>query len=338
MNPQRLPALFGSCLLLAATALLGTTTPAHADTPLPVRELNSTEVAALGGLPFLAPSSHPFSMAAAAQARAHDKPTPTLAVQRVAGGTASVYRGAPNSSVPLAPPMPPSNALLDFITTGDLAQTWATMTSAGFPYLVATGYGDFMADATASWTTRVTVPAGAAGREVVVRFTVPPVSVQGATEDEGRARWRARLRAELMVNGFPAWAAEAIRFTTDPNKISNGSEVVVLQEFGSPLGFPSNDEDLPLASGGLNNDTSAQTINSPAPKKTVHLTLGRFNAGTVIDLAMVLRATATSVPASNGGTDHRCKWSNAENRYFCSRGTVSVNGATGEAPRIYLLP
>ena len=323
---------------MATAALLTTLAPALADTPLPVRELTSTEIAALGGIHYLAPVSHPFSMAVAASARAHNKTTPTVGVQRVAGGTAAVYRGAPNSSVPLAPPMPPTSALLDFITTGDLAQTWATMTDAGRPYLSATGYGDFTADATASWNTRVTIPEGAAGREVVLRFVIPPVSVQGATEDEGRARWRARLRAELLMNGFPAWSAEAVRFTTDPNKIGNNTEVVVLQEFGSTLGFPSNDEDLPFANGGLNNDTGALTINSPSPKKTVHLTLGRFNPGAQLDLSMILRATATSVPAATGGTDHRCKWSIQQDRYFCSRGTVSVNGATGEAPRVYLLP
>lgn len=338
MNTMRLRLPASTLFAAALATVLGMPGTAFADTPLPVRSLSTSEAAAVSGLPYLEPANHAFSMAAAASAKAYNKTTPTLAVQRVNGGTASVYRGAPASNPPLAPPMPPSSALLDFITTGDLAQTWATMTGSGLPYLRATGYGDFMADATSSWNTRLTIPAGGAGREVVVRFVIPPVSVQGATEDEGRARWRARLRAELLVNGFPAWSAEAVRFTTDPDKIGNGSEVVVLQEFGESLGFASNDEDLPLADGGLNNDTSAQNINTATSKKTVFLTLGRFDPGSLLDLSMILRATATSVPENAGGTDHRCNWSNQLDRYFCSRGSVSVNGATGEAPRIYLLP
>lgn len=324
--------------MLAAAALLAALAPARAGTPLPVHELSSAEQGALSGMPYLQPANHPFAMAAAASARAYNKITPSVGVHRVAGGTATIYRGAPNTVVPLAPPMPPSSALLDMIATGDLAQTWASMSSGGAPYLEATGFGDFMADATASWTTAVTIPAGAAGREVVLRFVIPPASVAGVTEQDGMARWRARLRAELLVNGFPAWSAEALRLTTDPNKIVSGTEAVVLQEFGAELGFGTDDEDLPAASGGAVNDTGPQNVNVPAPKKTVHLTLGRFSEGTVLDLAMILRATATTVPAVTGGTDHRCKWSATMNRYFCSRATVSVDGGSGEAPRIYLLP
>lgn len=307
--------------------------PARAELPLPVRNLSPVEIGGLSGMPYLDPASHPFSMAATASARAHNKLTPTMAVQRVAGGTASVYRGAPNSAKPLAPPMPPTSALLDFISTGDLSQSWAAMDANGIPFIKTTGYGDFAAEANASWNTSVTVPAGAAGREVVVRFVVPPVSVAGVTEQDGPARWRARLRGELLVNGFPAWSTEAHRFTVDPSKIDNGTEIVLLEEFGNTLGFASDDED-----GSTSNDTSAQNINSQTAPKTVYLTLGRFTAGTVLDLSMILRANATTVPAVAGGTDHRCVWKSADARYFCSRASVSIDGGSGEAPRIYLLP
>jgi len=36
--------------------------------------------------------------------------------------------------------------------------------------------------------------------------------------------------------------------------------------------------------------------------------------------------------------DNRCKWSNQLDRISCSRATVTVDGATGEAPRVYMLP
>lgn len=317
-----------ACALAAFAAL-----PAQADIPLPVRVMTDAELGQLSGMPYLNTTNHSFKMAASASARAYNKPTQSLAVERKTGGTASVYRGAPSTSVPLAPPMPPTAALLEMQSNGDVAQTWAAMSAAGFPFIRATGFGDFTAEATASWHTSVTVPAGAGGRELVVRFVLPPVSVAGATEDEGRARWRARLRAELLVNGFPAWATDALRFTTDPNDIHNLSEVVVLQQFGHPLPFATNDED-----SDTSNNTSAANVNNATGKLTVHLSLGRFAAGSVVDLSMLLRGTAHTVPATVNGTDHRCKWKNTADRYFCSRASVSVDGTTGESPRIYFLP
>lgn len=314
--------------LLAAASL-----SARADLPLPARTMTATEIGALSGMPYLDTTNQTFRMAAAATASAYNKPVQTLGVERVTGGTASVYRGAPNTSVPLAPPMPPGNAVLEMQSIGDSAQSWATMTSAGRPYIKATGYGAFTAEATASWHTTVTIPPGAAGKEVVVRFVVPTVSVAGATEQEGQARWRARMRADLLVNGFPAWSADAVRFTTDPSKISSGQEVIVLQQFGNGLAFPTDDEN-----SASDDDTTMGNINGTAPKTIVHLTLGRFTEGTLVDLSMVMRGTAMTVPAVSGGTDNRCKWDNQEDRYFCSRGSVSVNGDNGETPRIYLLP
>jgi len=321
-------------LALAAAGFATACLPAWADTPLPVHVLDSNEIGALSGMPYLDTNSQSFKMAAAATASAYNKPAQTLGVQRVTGGTAATYRGAPNSAVPLAPPMPPSSALFEMQSTGDSAQTWAAMTGDGKPYIKATGFGAFSAEATASWHTSLTIPAGAAGKEVVVRFVVPPVSVAGATEQQGKARWRARMRADLLVNGFPAWSTDATRLTTNPEDAgSNPGEVIVLQQFGTELPFTTNDED---ADAG--NNTTMGNINGTSTKKTVYVTLGRFAQGTVVDLSMLLRGTATSVPAANGGTDNRCKWDFVADRFFCSRATVTVDGATGETPRIYLLP
>jgi len=321
-------------LALAAAGFATACLPTWADTPLPVHVLDGNEIAALSGMPYLDTTSQTFKMAASATASAYNKPAQTLGVQRTTNGTAAVYRGAPNSAVPLAPPMPPVSALFEMQSTGDSAQTWATMTNAGKPYIKATGFGAFSAEATASWHTSLTIPAGAAGKEVVVRFVVPPVSVAGATEQQGKARWRARLRADLLVNGFPAWSTDALRFTTNPEDAGNNpGEVIVLQQFGNELPFSTNDED-----SDTGNNTTMGNINGTAPKQTIYVTLGRFAQGAVVDLSMLLRGTATSVPAVSGGTDNRCKWDNQLDRFFCSRATVTVDGATGEAPRIYLLP
>jgi hypothetical protein len=209
------------------------------------------------------------------------------------------------------------------------------MTADGIPYITLTGYGEFQAEATAAWTTRVTVPAGGSGREVVVRFVIPPVGVSGRTQQQGEALWRSRLRADLLVNGFPAWSAQAIRLTVNAQPLD---DFIVLQEFGSPLGFPTDDEDLPADQGGPPNDSSIGNINSPSMVKTVYLTLGRFDPGAVVDLSMILRGTALTAPfyPSGGGVKHRCKDIGGE--YECTRGSVSVKGADGQAPRIYLLP
>jgi hypothetical protein len=318
-----------------ATFVLAITTaaPAWADTPLAARELGAGELGQLSGMPYLSPSNSTFEMAVAVRASAYNKGLPVLSVQRKTNATAAVYNSRPAHPAPLMPTPTAPGDQLNFNTTGDLTQSWATMTSNGVPYLRLTGFGSFEGDATASWNTTVTVPSGGS-REVVVRVVVPPVSVAGNTEADGPARWRAKLRAELLVNGYPAWSTEAIRLTTNPG---TGAKLL-LQQFGAKLAFPTDDEDLPQSSGGLDNDTDDGNINSPAAKKVVHVTLGRFNPGAVLDLSMVMRGSALTVPAAAGGTDHRCNYSNVEDRYFCSRGSVGVDGSTGEAPRIYLLP
>lgn len=321
-----------------AAALAAASIGVQADMTSPVKVLTPAEIGALSGMPYLTPANQPFQVAASAHGSAYGKPTISVDAKRKTGTHAAVYRGTPVTSPPLYPAGPAASDLLDFISTGDLSQSWATMTSDGIPYLRVTGYGEFMADANASWNTRLTMPAGGS-REVVVRLVIPPVSVAGATEQEGIAQWRARMRADLLVNGFPAWSTEALRLTIDPKvQYSNLKETLVLQQFGDPLAFPTNDEDTPLANGGPANDSNAASVNSASSKRTVHVSLGRFNPGAVVDLSMTLRASATTVPKVSGGTDHRCKYSNQLGRYFCSRGSVSVDGATGEAPRIYLLP
>jgi hypothetical protein len=321
--------------LALVAAISAITAPALADTPLPVKEMSNAEIGALSGLPYLSPTNQAFRMAAAVQVSAHGQGTPQQAVQRSSGAVAAVYRSLPAqaSPPPLLPPMPAGASLFDHAQTGDHAQSWATMTADGKPSLYARGYGEFGAEATASWTTSLVVPAGGS-REVVLRFVLPPASVAGYTEQQGIARWRSRLRGEVLVNGFPAWSTEAIRLTIDPKVQNNNlSETIVLQQYGHALAFPTNDED-----GDAGNDSSAATVNGTSTQRVVHLSLGRFNPGATVDLSMILRASTLTVPAAPNGTDHRCKYSNPAARYYCSRGGVTLNGGSGEPPRIYLVP
>lgn len=320
---------------LAALATLATSQPARADVPLPVKEMTNAEIGAVSGLPYLSPSNQAFRMAAAVQVSAYGQGAPQQAVQRSSGAAAAVYRSLPvqASPPPLLPPMPAGAALFDHAQTGDHAQSWATMSADGKPYLYARGYGEFGAEATASWTTSLVVPAGGS-REVVLRFVLPPASVAGYTEQDGIGRWRSRLRAEVLVNGFPAWSTEALRMTLEPKVQNNNlSETIVLQQYGQPLTFPTNDED---ADNGNNSGTA--TVNGASTQRVVHLSLGRFDPGAAVDLSMILRASALTVAAAPNGSDHRCKYNNAAARYYCSRGGVTMNGGSGEAPRIYLVP
>lgn len=322
-------------LTLATTLCAAATLPTLAAVPLPARELSGAELGALSGMPYLLPADLPFRTASAVKVSVPTKGADANSVQRQSGAAAAVYASLPAAASAL---LPAATTPLDFTQQGDLAQAWATMTASGVPHLALWGAGGFAADATASWHTQITIP-GSTSREVVLRLVVPPTSVGGNTNQSGIARWRSRLRADVLVNGHPAWSTQSLRLTLDPQVVNhNLDETLVLQQFGSPLSYPTNDEDTPLSQGGPDNDSQTQTVDSPSTKKVVHLTLGRMNPGTVLDLAMILRGSTHTVPAIAGGTDHRCKPAGGAAPYDCSRGSVSILGGSGEPPRIYLLP
>lgn len=322
--PKPLSTSFAALVLGSAAGV------AQALTLLPTRELTPTEQGALSGMPNLSPSGVPFRVAATARVSAYNEPTPPTRTERRSGDAAAVYAGTHGTSPALLPtwPAPGANGLLDFATQGDLAQAWSTSSEGGVPFLFVTGHGAFRAEATAAWSATLTVPGGTSSREVVVRFVIPPVSVNGSTKGDAPALWRSRMRADFLVNGFPAWSTEALRLTANPMDTPN--DTVVLQQFGTPLAFPNNDED---ASNG--NDTQLGSTEDPSSKRIVFLTLGRVPGGTVLELSLSLRGTAMTVPASPNGTGNRCK---REDRYFCSGATVTVRGDSREVPLFYMLP
>jgi hypothetical protein len=325
LDLSRPPSTFFAALVLGCAAGI-----AEAATPLPTRELTPTEQSALSGMPAMTPSAVPFRVAATARVSAHNETTPPSQTERKSGSAAAVYAGTHGTSPALLPtwPTPGANGLLDFATEGDLAQAWATSGEGGAPYLFVTGYGAFRAEATAAWSATLTVPSGTSSREVVVRFVIPPVSVNGTTKGDAPALWRSRMRADFLVNGFPAWSTEAFRLTANPWATPN--DTVVLQQFGAPLTFPNNDEDA-----SESNDTVFGSTEGPSSKRVVFLTLGRVPEGTVLELSLSLRGTAMTVPASPNGTGNRC---DKRERYFCSGATVTVRGDAREIPLFYMLP
>jgi len=313
---------------LAAALALAVPALAAPNNPLaPVRELTQEEAAIVAGLPKLSAQQLNLQQAAHTRATAYGKPGPVSAVQRKAGATASTYSVLPAT---------PQGQVPDFIKVGDSAMASASMTPSGVPTLQLSARGDFHAEAMASWHTTLVIPADGP-REVFLKLMVPPAHVGGEIEQDHPHRWRARLRAEMLVNGFPAWSTEALRLRTEWRACiglacqkTEIAEETALVQYGTPLTFPTNDEDTSTANDSNNKDDRAKA----SARKTVHLSLGRHAAGTRLNLAWMLRGTVWSEPMLANGSDHRCLWNDAMRRYFCSKADLSLHGDITDVPEV----
>ena len=346
--PIRFPSAIAGLLAATAAAATGPAwalQPAAALQAPQVRTLGALERAVVDGLAPVPQADLNLRPSATVLISAHGKATLKQAVQRSnLGVPAAVYAGAPYATAPLIPPRPGERLPrpLDFQTVGDSAEAWATMTAQGVPHLRLKGYGAFRADATAAWTSRFTL-GGSTSKEVVLRFVVPPTAVGGNTEQDAPAWWRSRMRTDVLVNGFPAWSTEAWRLRADYQQAGQNGGFVdkplqVLQTFGEPMPFPTNDEDTPPLAGGPANDSDAGNVDTPSSGKLVYLSLGRYNPGQAIELTMVVRGTAYTEPSPGSSTDHRCETNAATGGFFCSRASMAVDGAQADAPRVTLLP
>lgn len=335
-----------SALLAGALAL-----PALAQSfvqPLPtpsLRPLSPQERAVVDGLAPVPLVDMNLRPSAEVRVWAEGRGNAKQAVQRAnLGVKAAVYAGAPHATAALLP-LPPGARQpreLDFQTEGDSVEAWATMTDRGVPHLRLNGFGQFSADATAGWTSRFTL-GGSTSKEVVLRFVVPPTVVGGATEEDAPAWWRSRLRTDLLVNGFPAWSTDALRLRADhvqhnTSGVNSQVPLLVLQTFGEPMPFGTNDEDLPPALGGAANDSNAGNVDTPSSGKLVYLSLGRFNPGQQLELMMIVRGSAGSWNGPGASGDNRCQPNAATNGWFCSRATLVVDGRQADAPQLILLP
>lgn len=336
---KRLNPLTLCCTTFAALLAAALPTAVGAAEYNPVHELSPADREVVNGLPHITAAALKLRLASAVKVSTPSKGADRQAAQRKTGNNAAVYRSLPLSSPPLLPTPPAEGDLFDFVTVGDSAQSWATMTADGVPHLIVRGFGDFEAEAMVSWSASFTVP-GTTSNALVLRFVIPAASVGGVTEEDGPAWWRSRLRAELLVNGHPAWSTEALRLRADyrvpssqnPSQMTTRA-LVVLQQFGEPLVFPTNDEDL-----STSNDTNTANADLPAGRKVVYLNLGRFAAGAQLELSMVMHGIALTLPSTAGGTDHRCRERDVPNTWFCSRASLSVSGGTSDSPRLYLMP
>ncbi len=324
---------------LAGLALAGAAGTASAQTALPVETLNAAQQAAIDGLAgYKTPANHPFRMAAMVRLSAYGVADPKLVVKRSNSAEAAVYgnrvTGLSSGQVPMLPSWPSEGSLLDGWQRSDLSQGWSTMTERGLPYLYLQGYGSFSAEGSATWNTTVSVPAGNASQEVVVRFVVPPAAVHGLTDRNALALWQSRVRADLLVNGYPAWSSQANRFNVRPSTF-NGPlvEDLWLQQFGQRLSFPTDDDDAASA----NDSTDTSSIIQPSAKKTVYLSLGRFAPGATLELSMILRGAVSTRPHRADSTA-RCQ-TYPPSGYSCTRATMTLRSdSVSDAPRIYLVP
>lgn len=239
--------------------------------------------------------------AAAVKADSKAPPTAKQVVQRKSGDTSSVYASDVKSSISdigqPAPPYPSDPALhelFDFKKTGDASQSWAMMSNSGQAFLALWGLGKSQTTASASWQAPYTVP-GSGDQYVYVQFPVPGVAVTGVNEQDAPSTWRSHFRADLLLNGYPAWSTEVMRYNELNGSVEKARH---LSTFGYSLGHTD----------------AYQEAGDGSSLNVITLYLGRFAAGKVLDLSMSYQAETI--------VDKAC--TSHDDQLFCSRGTVAT--------------
>jgi hypothetical protein len=282
---------------------------------LPVRELTAAQTDVLLDKPDLVTtwlSSLTLKTAAMVRADAIAPGSAGQDVERATGAVAAVYASDVKSSVTdsghAGPTEPVAGELFNFKVSGDAAQAWATMSASGHPFLMLWALGQSSGHAVASWRTGFTV-GGPNSQQVYLQMPMPGVTVTGVNEADGPSLWRSRFRADLMVNGFPGWSTDVVRFNelNSYGSDDSGEKARHLTVFGSPtLGHT---------------DGSGETSDGSTPK-TLMLYLGTFPAGSTIDVSLVMRAEARVETACDVETEE----------LFCTRATVRTIWPTTRSP------
>jgi hypothetical protein len=220
-------------------------------------------------------------------------------------GAAKTGTGAATTPAPVAAGPLPQGVIFDFKKTADSAQSWATMTAAGMPFLFTQAFGQAGAAGTASWRARIQMPAS--GTNLYAQFVLPKADIQGFDEVQGPSQWQARLRVEVQMNGHPVWSNESTRVSLldgpapgGENCGSVGPKGPFLSSFGRDIGFDAN----PVHS------SAAQTVT---------LNLGPYPAGQWVDVTMIVRTDAQVLGP--------CCPHDAEQKpeLFCTRASAEVS-------------
>jgi hypothetical protein len=167
----------------------------------------------------------------------------------------------PNQGIPAADLQQPGP--IDFTQAEDTAQGWARMGEAAVPALNIALNGLTSGQASASWRTKYQVP-GNGKRNVSLKFRIPEAYMDGRFEFSGKGPYQARVKVQLLVNGFPVWWSEADRVA--PQAPNNASEYEI-DIFGTNWAF---DKATEKASG-----------------KWVTAAMGSYEAGQALDVTLV---------------------------------------------------
>lgn len=310
-----------SAALVASAINAQPNDPPGPPTTVPVTQLSALQVTALINDPdatFHPLSSLELHTAAMARADAIAPGSAQTTVQRASNAQVSVYASDVTSAVTdtgkAAPPYPgtdDTNQYFDFKQTGDAAQAWALMTASGRPYLSLWNLGQSKTTASASWRTTFTVP-GATDQVVYLQFLVPAVKVTGVNEEDGPSLWQSRFRTDVLLNGYPAWNSDVMRYNELNGIVEKARHLSV---FGKSLGH--------VDASNENGDGSSL--------KTITIYLGRFAPLTKLDVTALYSAESMVKTA--------CKYK--DNEWFCSRGTVASTPITSRlmvSPRFVTLP
>ena len=286
---------------LFAVALLGVTTTHAAE--LPFRLATSTESSSLTGASVIATPLDQTNFSTAATANVKKKTSGSIAdTARADQAISKVYVQAldagPSPGAQAVPPAVAPVEYLDYEENLNSAQAWATMSETGAPFVQIYADGKSQGQAAASWRTRYTVQ-GSGSRDVYVRFKIPELGFGGRWEDAAPSLTRGRLRVDFLVNAYPAWSTEAIRWNEE-NDV-NGDTVRV-DTFGSPIGFEGN-------SHGSNTHILSVTA------KTITLKLGTYPSGKWFDFTLLFQV--------EGAGDSQCAPSGGE--MDCGNITMKVN-------------
>ena len=318
-----------ACVLTAGSAAF-----AANPSPLPVRILSPTEAAALPNTAGVTTVPVIFKTAAYVNASRLGG-APVATVKRGDAADAAVYYGtdgngpAPAQPAQPAPPAPLGGEFYNFKQSGDAVQTWATMTSTGVPFLLVKGFGQFSGEGHASWRTTLPLPNGKSN--VYLKITVPAVTVYGNVDGSSPATYKARSRAQVLLNGHPVYAGEVIRANettgTVPSlypsncEFSISEKVIHTLTFGDSLGYTAGDIDH-------------LTAQVPSTPQTIVLYLGLFDSTQTLDVQFLLNAEATMV--------NKCCQKptvmNVPGELFCSASSAGFDYENAGSPLFYVHP
>ncbi len=298
---------------LCAIAWPGARAQPTSGTVLPVRELTIFEFQALSNLNSL----NGVVLTTAAHAGVATLNGSASNVERQPSGMSAVYSAAAIPSQSTAGSAaengaPESSELFNFKQSGDSAQSWATMRANGSPFLLTHAYGKASATANVSWTAKISLGPLSI---LYAAIRIPAVTVNGTFEEDGPSRWKARMRADLMINGTVAWSTESNRFNVPSGNTGSGSNCSERTQKGTFL----NTFEKSL---GIDPDN----VNDASATQTVYLRLGPYSgSASPVEVTFVVRADAQSLD--------KCCLQNGE--YFCTRAGAKVDW---DSPRTIIAP